>query len=245
MSVIDDRVSKLIAEIHDQPSPEEAFSRWMFVDIFILDGLMMLFTIVFMVLRDIIIVMMIGFGSVAFGSAYLYLKDKAKNSLIAGRDFLDSQTLISDYEITEQIAIRAYDYVILPQQTIDGKTIAYSRIDVDDTLGTLRKVPIRVGGSSELRPEAVDNLVRLRLLELKEIEAERREERLEKRETGMRRRFKLPGRKDKKSRLKKMPETITGKGREIGLPDDDLELEKDEPLEIEHKGDGEDGETEN
>jgi len=61
----------------------------------------------------------------------------------------------------------------------------------------------------------------------------------------MRRRFKLPGRKDKKSRLKKMPETITGKGREIGLPDDDLELEKDEPLEIEHKGDGEDGETEN
>ena len=115
---MDERVSRLIAEIHDQPSPEEAFSRWMFVDIFILDGLMMLFTIVFMVLRDIIIVMMIGFGSVAFGSAYLYIKDRAKTSMIAGRDFLDSQTLVSDYEITEQIAVKAYDYVLLPEKTI-------------------------------------------------------------------------------------------------------------------------------
>ena len=40
MSIVDERVSLLLAEIHDQPSPEEAFTKWMFVDIFILDGLM-------------------------------------------------------------------------------------------------------------------------------------------------------------------------------------------------------------
>jgi hypothetical protein len=259
MSVIDERVSKLIAEIHDQPSPEEAFSRWMFVDIFILDGLMMLFTIVFMVLRDIIIVMMIGFGSVAFGSAYLYIKDKAKTSLIAGRDFLDSQTLISDFEITEQIAIKAYDYVLLPQQTIDGKTIAYSRVDVDDTLGTLRAIPIRVGGSSELRPEAVDNLVRLRLEELKEIEAEKRglakeieKERKEDAGEGRWSRFSFRGKK--RSRLRKIPDVGAGEGRQVGEfedeDEDELEdiefgtIDLDDIDNMDFEGDEADGETE-
>jgi hypothetical protein len=222
MSVMDERVSRLVAEIHDQPSPEEAFSRWMFVDIFILDGLMMLFTIVFIILRDIIVVLMIGFGSVAFGSAYLYIKDRAKTSLIAGRDFLDSQTLIGDYEITEQIAIKGYDYVILPDQTIDGKKIAYSRVDVDDTLGILRATPIRVGGSSELRPEAVDHLVRLRLRELKEYEVEKRgkAKEIEKAEKARRKAMKKGGisldieMDEEKSTIKKLP-SMKG-GRRVG-----------------------------
>lgn len=173
MSVIDERVSQLIAEIHDQPSPEEAFTKWMFIDILILDGLMMLFTIMFMVIRDIYFVGMVGMGSVAFGSVYLYMKDRAKGGLVSGRDFLDSQTIIGDLEVNEQIPVRAYDYVILPLKTIDGETVNYKRVDLEDTLGTLRVTPIRVGGLSELRPEVVQNLVRLRLKELKEIEEQR------------------------------------------------------------------------
>lgn len=214
---MDERVSKLIAEIHDQPSPEEAFSRWMFVDIFILDGLMMLFTIVFLILRDIIIVLMIGFGAVAFGSAYLMLKDKAKNARIGGRDFLDSQTLIGDYEITEQIAIRAYDYVILPQETLDGKKIMYSRVDVDDTLGTLRVARIRVGSSSELRPQVVDNLVRLRLGELKDMELDKRrkaKDLKDEEDEGIEKDW--LGRK-KKSNIRKLPTELVGLGRPIGV----------------------------
>jgi len=173
MSVIDERVSQLIAEIHNQPSPEEAFSKWMLIDILILDGLMMLFTIIFMLIRDIYLVGMIGMGSVAFGSVYLYVKDRKKGGLVSGRDFLDSQTIIGDLEISEQIPVKAYDYVILPLRTIDGETINYKRADLEDTLGTLRVTPIRVGGLSELRPEVVQNLVRLRLKELKEIEEQR------------------------------------------------------------------------
>jgi len=182
MSIVDERVSQLLAEIHDQPSPEEAFSKWMFVDIFILDGLMMLFVILFIIVRDIYLVSMVGAFSIAFGAVYLYVKDRAKTNMITGRDFLDSQTIVGDLEISEQIPVRSYDYVLLPTRTITGKEIAYSRMDIDDSLGTLRTVPMRVGGSSSLRPEAVDNLVRLRLRELKELEEERDAEKKAKQE---------------------------------------------------------------
>jgi len=174
LSIVDERVSQLLAEIHNQPSPEEAFSKWMFVDIFILDGLMMLFVILFLIVRDIYLVSMVGAFSISFGAVYLYIKDRAKTGMITGRDFLDSQTIIGDLEISEQIPVRSYDYVLLPVKTITGKEIAYSRVDIDDSLGTLRTVPMRVGGASALRPEVVDNLVRLRLRELKELEEERK-----------------------------------------------------------------------
>ena len=217
MCAMDERVSQLLAEIHNQPSPEEAFSKWMFIDIFILDGLMMLFVILFLIVRDIYLVSMVGAFSISFGAVYLYVKDKAKGGMIAGRDFIDSQTIIGDLEISEQIPIRSYDYVLLPTQTITGKAISYSRVDIDDSLGTLRTVPMRVGGSSELRPEVVDNLVRLRLRELKDLEDGRQTEREDKakskRESGkldrVLGRFKV-------QRIKEIPKVVSETGYTVG-----------------------------
>lgn len=226
MSIADERVSQLLAEIHDQPSPEEAFTKWMFVDIFILDGLMMLFVILFIIVRDIYLVSMVGAFSISFGAVYLYVKDRAKTNMITGRDFLDSQTIVGDLEISEQIPVRSYDYVLLPAQTITGKQIAYSRVDIDDSLGTLRTVPMRVGGSSALRPEAVDNLVRLRLRELKEIEDEKNAEKKAKqkgnRVGGFFSRFRM-------QKVKEIPKVVSDTGYEAGsLPEQDVMENLDE-----------------
>jgi hypothetical protein len=206
LSLEDERVSQLLAEIHDQPSPEEAFSRWMFVDIFILDGLMMLFVILFLIVRDIYLVSMVGAFSVAFGAVYLHVKDNAKNKLITGRDVLDAQMIVGDLEINEQIPVRDYSYVILPAKTISGKTIAYSRVDINDSLGTLKSIPTRVGGSSLLRPEVVENLVRLRLKELKELEENRRSDKKDKDKSEKKERGRF-GRGVK--RIKEIPHVIS------------------------------------
>lgn len=258
MSIMDERVSQLIAEIHDRPSPEEAFSKWMFVDIFILDGLMMLFTILFMIVRDIQLVAMVGFASVAFGAAYLYVKDNAKHGLVAGRDFLDSQTIIGDMEITEQIAVRAYDYVLLPKESMDGNKITYTRRDLDDSLGTLRTSTIRVGGESELRPEVVENLVRLRLRELKEIEDMRVAEDEEKEIASEGKRGRLDFlKRGKSSKVRELPKVLEGEGFQIGdvssgidtefedysLDDEEQDFEVEEEEE-EYIGDEDDAETE-
>lgn len=146
---------------------------------------MMLFIMLFLIIRDIYLVSMVGAFSIAFGAVYLYLKDRAKNNLTSGRDVLDAQLIVGDLELDEQIAVRDYSYVVLPQKTISGKDITYSRIDIDDSLGTLRTVPIRVGGTSELRPEVVENLVRLRLRQLKEVEKDRQSDKKEKSKDGM------------------------------------------------------------
>jgi len=224
---VDDRVSLLLAEIHNQPSPEEAFSKWMFIDIFILDGLMMLFVILFMIVRDLYLVGMVGAFSIAFGAVYLYVKDRAKTGMISGRDFLDSQTIIGDIEINEQIPVRSYDYVLLPSVSITGKEIAYSKVDIDDSLRTLRTVPMRVGGASALRPEAVDNLVRLRLRELKEMEDEREEERQEKKnKKGFFSRF---GRQ----RVKEIPKVVPEVGyKASSLSEEEIEKSLDEKQKV-------------
>jgi hypothetical protein len=229
MSTVDERVSQLIAEIHDQPSPEEAFSKWLFVDIFILDGLMMLFVILFLIVRDVYLVSMVGAFSIAFGAVYLHVKDNRKTAMISGRDFLDSQTIVGDVEYSEQIPVRAYDYVLLPEMTITGKTIAYSRVDIDDSLGTLRTVPMRVGGSSALRPEAVDNLVRLRLGELKELEKSRKKFRKEEAKKAD-----MPKSKDKggffgrfkTQRVKEIPKVVVEEGYVVGSVDIPTEVEE-------------------
>ena len=218
MSIVDERVSQLLSEIHNQPSPEEAFSRWMFIDIFILDGLMMLFVILFLIVRDIYLVSMVGAFSIAFGAVYLHVKDGRKHGMISGRDFLDSQTIVGDIELSEQIPVLSYDYVLLPERTLTGKMISYNRVDIDDSLGTLRTIPMRVGGSSALRPEAVDNLVRLRLRELKEIEdfrkkgrkkgKERKKEVFEKEDGFFARR--------RARRVKEIPKVVSEEGYNIG-----------------------------
>jgi len=222
MSIVDERVSQLLAEIHNQPSPEEAFSKWMFIDIFILDGLMMLFVILFLIVRDIYLVSMVGAFSVAFGAVYLHVKDNKKHGMISGRDFLDSQTIVGDIELSEQIPVRSYDYVLLPEKTLTGKMISYNRVDIDDSLGTLRTIPMRVGGSSALRPEAVDNLVRLRLRELKDIEDLRKKGR-KKDKKEAKKKDKDTSEKDggfgllpKVRRVKEIPKVISEEGYEIG-----------------------------
>lgn len=174
MSVTDDRVSKLLAEVQDQPSPEEAFSKWLFIDVFILDGLMILFLVLFIIVQNLYIVSLVGAFSIAFGTVYLYAKDNAKRKMTGGRDFLDSQTIIGDYEIREQIPILSYTNVLLPKETIKGDSIRYSRIDIGDALGTLKTSSVRIGGRSSMSPEVVENLVRLRLKELKELEETKR-----------------------------------------------------------------------
>jgi hypothetical protein len=175
---------------------------------------------------------MVGAFSIAFGAVYLYVKDKAKNRMITGRDFLDSQTIVGDLEISEQIPVRSYDYVLLPAKTITGKEIAYSRVDIDDSLGTLRTVPMRVGGSSALRPEAVDNLVRLRLRELKDIEDVRKGERKDKKKEekkeaktdGVFSRFRI-------QKVKEIPKVISEEGYGVGSIGETLRENVDEILE--------------
>lgn len=178
----DERLSQLIAQIHSAPSPEEAFSKWMFIDIFIIDGLMMAFVFLFVILRDMTVMVMIGSGSIAFGAVYLYLKNEAKKRESLGKNFLDSQTIIGDMELAEQIGIEGYEYIVLPEATMDGNAISYQRIDLDEVAQALATPFIRFGGESTLRPSVIDRLVEIRLMELKE-EAERRaKERIEKME---------------------------------------------------------------
>ena len=196
---------------------------------------MMLFVILFIIVRDIYLVSMVGAFSISFGAVYLYVKDRAKTNMITGRDFLDSQTIVGDLEISEQIPVRSYDYVLLPTKTITGKQISYSRVDIDDSLGTLRTVPMRVGGSSALRPEAVDNLVRLRLRELKEIEDERNAEKKAKQEEnragGFFSRFKVGGffSRFRMQKVKEIPKVTSDTGYETGsLPEQDVMKDLDE-----------------
>lgn len=171
-----ERISQLLADIHSAPSPEESFSKWMFVDIFVIDGLMMMFTILLMVIRDLYFMGMIGAFSIAFGAVYLYVKNEAKKKLSLGLSFLDSQTIIGDLEIAEQIPIEGYEYIILPEHTIEGKDIRYTRRDLDEVTQKLTTSIIRFGGESMLRPQVVDELVTARLRELRDIEQEKREE---------------------------------------------------------------------
>jgi len=171
----DERVAELLSEIHDVPSPEASFSRWMMVDIFIIDGLMMAFVILFLLVRNTYVMTIVGAGSIAFGAVYLLLKTNAKHNLTEGRSFIDSQTLFGDDEHDEQISVIGYDYLVLPEKTISGRDILYKKADIDATTRQLASLPIRVGGMSELKAEAVDSLVRIRLQQLKEMEAERRE----------------------------------------------------------------------
>jgi hypothetical protein len=229
MSIVDERVSQLLSEIHNKPSPEEAFSKWMFIDIFILDGLMMLFVILFLIVRDIYLVSMVGAFSIAFGAVYLHVKDGRKHAIISGRDFLDSQTIVGDIELSEQIPVLSYDYVLLPERTLTGKMISYNRVDINDSLGTLRTVPMRVGGSSALRPEAVDNLVRLRLRELKEIEDLRKKGR--KRDKKKKKEVETSEKEEgffarrRARRVKEIPKVRSDEGYNIGDIDKNLQEE--------------------
>ena len=135
-----------------------------------------------MILRDMTIMVMIGSGSIAFGAVYLYLKNEAKKRESLGKNFLDSQTILGDMEIAEQIGIEGYEYIVLPEATMDGNAICYQRMDLDEVSQALATPFIRFGGESTLRPTVIDRLVELRLMELKE-EAERRaRERIESQE---------------------------------------------------------------
>jgi hypothetical protein len=102
------------------------------------------------------------------------MKDRAKDNMIMGMSFLDSQTIIGDLEIPEQIAIEGYDYLVLPENTIEGAAIIYARRDIGDVTEQLSTMRIRVGGESWLRPEVVDELVAMRLKELRGIEEGRK-----------------------------------------------------------------------
>ena len=176
----DERLSQLIAQIHDAPSPEEAFSKWMLIDIAILDGLMMGFIFMLLIVRDLVVMSLVGAFSVAFAAVYLMWKREAKTKASLGKSFLDSQTIIGDMEMAEQIGIEGYEYIVLPEETIDGKEICYKKMDLDEVSQALASPFIRFGGTSALRPTVIDQLVQKRLMELKE-EAERRAmERIEK-----------------------------------------------------------------
>jgi len=176
----DERLSQLIAQIHDAPSPEESFSKWFLIDMAILDGLMMGFIFMLLLVRDLVIMALVGAFSVAFAAVYLMWKREAKTKASLGKSFLDSQTIIGDMEMAEQIGIEGYEYIVLPETTIDGKEISYAKMALDEVSQALASPFIRFGGSSTLRPTVIDQLVQKRLMELKE-EAERRaEERLEK-----------------------------------------------------------------
>ena len=104
-SAQDARVSKLLAEIQDQPSPEEAWTKWMMIDIFLFDGLIILAFIIFLLIHDMYLLIEVGSISIAFGAVYMHMKDNKKHGRISGRDFLDAQTIIGDTEINEQIPI--------------------------------------------------------------------------------------------------------------------------------------------
>lgn len=171
----DDRLSQLIAQIHSAPSPEEAFSKWVLIDIFILDGLMMAFIFLLVILKDLMVMSLVGAFSVAFAAVYLMWKREAKTKASLGKSFLDSQTVLGDMEMAEQIGIEGYEYIVLPEATIEGNEICYEKIDLDAVSQALASPFIRFGGESTLRPTVVDQLVQKRLVELKE-EAERRAE---------------------------------------------------------------------
>lgn len=176
----DERLSQLIAQIHDAPSPEEAFSKWLLIDIAILDGLMIGFIFMLLLVRDLVIMALVGAFSVAFAAVYLMWKREAKTKASLGKSFLDSQTIIGDMEMAEQIGIEGYEYIVLPEETIDGKEICYNKMDLDEVSQALASPFIRFGGTSTLRPSVIDQLVQQRLMDLKE-EAERRAmERVEK-----------------------------------------------------------------
>ena len=171
----DERLSQLIAQIHDAPSPEESFSKWMLIDIAILDGLMMGFIFMLLLVRDLVLMSLVGAFSVAFAAVYIMWKREAKTKASLGKSFLDSQTILGDMEMAEQIGIEGYEYIVLPETTIEGKEICYAKVVLDEVSQALASPFIRFGGSSALRPTVIDQLVHKRLMELRE-EAEKRVE---------------------------------------------------------------------
>lgn len=176
----DERLSQLIAQIHSAPSPEESFSKWMLIDIIILDGLMMAFIFLLLLVKDLVIMGLVGAFSVAFASVYLMWKRESKSKASLGKSFLDSQTILGDMEMAEQIGIEGYEYIVLPESTIEGHEVCYNRLDLDDVSQALASPFIRFGGSSTLRPAVIDALVEKRLMELKEEAEERAEKKLQK-----------------------------------------------------------------
>lgn len=170
MSITDEKTSRLLAEIHRLKSPEELYARWLLIDVLVMDAVMIGCMIAVLVLRDIIILILLASVSLGVAGVYWGVKSDARHNLTAGRQFLDANVIIGDMENPEVIPITRHVYKVLPRYTIDGEEIQYQKKDVDETLKTLQSVGVRVGGASALLPEVVNDLIRMRLEELKEEE---------------------------------------------------------------------------
>lgn len=175
MSITDSKTSRLLAEIHAQQSPEELYAKWLLIDVLVMDTVMIGCLIAVLVLKDIFILILLASVSLAVAGMYWGAKTDARHNLTSGRQFLDANVIIADMENPEVIPIRRHTYKVLPKMTIDGKDIQYKRQDVDETLSTLQTAGVRVGGASVLLPEVVNDLIRIRLKELKDEEEEKLE----------------------------------------------------------------------
>lgn len=206
MSITDEKTSRLLAEIHMQESPEELYAKWLLIDVLVMDAVMIGCLIAVLVLKDIVILILLASVSLAVAGIYWGAKTDARHNLTAGRQFLDANVIIADMENLEVIPVRRHVYKVLPKTTIDGVEIQYKKQDLDESLKALHQVGVRVGGVSALLPEVVNDLLKIRLEELKEEEEAKMES-----ESLFSRIFRRP---QKRAKMKKVGDAVVAEAQE-------------------------------
>lgn len=96
-------------EKYEMVSVEKEYSRFMFIDIFILDGLLMTFVLTLLILREINLLIIIGVILVVIGTTYWWERERRKREILDGYKFMDLIIFCSDGDVSYQHRINKYE----------------------------------------------------------------------------------------------------------------------------------------
>ena len=103
-------LKKEFDEKYEMDSVTEEFSKFMFVDIFIIDGLMMMFVFVLVIMKVLAVTAVIGIIAVTLGFTYWSWKQKRKNKIL-DNNFMDLTVYCKDGYVVYQPIINKYEMV--------------------------------------------------------------------------------------------------------------------------------------
>lgn len=119
-------LKKEFDEKYEMDSVTEEFSKFMFVDIFIIDGLMMMFVFVLLIMKILAVTAVVGIIAVMLGFTYWSWKQKRKNKIL-DNNFMDLTVYCKDGYVVYQPTIDKYETIK------DGELIIINDSFVFDT----------------------------------------------------------------------------------------------------------------
>jgi hypothetical protein len=154
-------VAELIDELVSRPDPMEAYDKFMWIDMLVIQGLLFGSMFAIMTIRDIATAALLFCVvlSVLFG--YTYFKSIKRQEAVMGKMFLDSTTYVADSDIQEQVEIEGWELLIAPAEHLDKDKLVYEQDDLLETLTALKSPGVRVGGGPIHAP-IVDEIAQVR-----------------------------------------------------------------------------------